>query len=113
MDHLPPGLHFGLPDHVYHADPSPRPSLSSTLARVILDQSPLHAWTRHPRLNPFYESEDRKTFDIGRAAHRAVLGAGGDYVAYPPEMLASNGESWGTPFWSSCGIADLPSISIS
>lgn len=75
----------------YHADPCPEPSLSSTLARVILAQSPLHAWTASPRLNPQFEPVEKKTFDIGRAAHRAVLGAGGDYVEIPESLLASNG----------------------
>jgi hypothetical protein len=75
----------------YHADPHDRPSLSSTLARVMLDQSPLHAWTQHPRLNPDHEPVERKVFDIGRAVHRAVLGAGGDYVAIPDELLSDDG----------------------
>ncbi|NDV52138.1 PD-(D/E)XK nuclease-like domain-containing protein [Salipiger sp. PrR003] len=88
---LPFGVHYGVSDDAYHADPAPRPSLSSTLARVVLDHSPLHAWWAHPRLNPDFEPVEKKTFDIGRAAHRAVLGAGGDYVAIPEEMLASNG----------------------
>jgi hypothetical protein len=65
--------------------------LSSTLARLILDRSPLHAWTAHPRLNPDWQPTERKVFDIGRAAHRAVLGRGGEYVAIPDELLASNG----------------------
>jgi hypothetical protein len=87
---LDAGLHI-IPESAYHADPAPAPSLSSTLARLILAKSPLHAWTAHPRLNPAWEPVEKKTFDIGRAAHRAVLGRGGDYVAYPTELLASNG----------------------
>lgn len=87
---ISPGLHR-IEAEAYHGDPCPQPSLSSTLARLILNRSPLHAWTAHPRLNPAWEPTEKKTFDIGRAAHRAVLGAGGDYVAYPPEILASNG----------------------
>jgi len=75
----------------YHADPCPEPSLSSSLAKILLNQSPLHAWTASPRLNPNWEPVERKTFDIGRAAHSAILGRGGAYLAYPPEMLASNG----------------------
>lgn len=91
MEYLAPGVH-DISAERYHADLlRPEPTLSSTLARKILNQSPLHAWTHHPRLNPNWESSDRKTFDIGRAAHRAVLGKGGDYLAYPPELLASNG----------------------
>lgn len=87
---LGPGIH-DISAEAYHADPAPVPSLSSTLARLVLNRSPRHAWTAHPRLNPDHESKDSKTFDIGRAAHRAVLGKGGDFVAYPPQLLAKNG----------------------
>lgn len=88
--HLGPGVH-AIDAQAYHADPCAEPSLSSTLARLLLNRSPLHAWTACARLNPEWEPNDRKTFDIGRAAHRAVLGRGGDYLAYPPELLAANG----------------------
>ena len=87
---LSPGVHSISADD-YHKDPAPAPSLSSTLARLLLNRSPLHAWTASPRLNPAWEPVEKKAFDIGRAAHRAVLGAGGDYVAYPAGYLASNG----------------------
>ena len=85
-----PGLHQISAD-AYHRDPCPDPSLSSTIAKTLLAQSPLHAWTISPRLNPDWQPIEKKTFDIGRAAHRAILGAGGDYVAIPEGMLASNG----------------------
>lgn len=87
---LTPGIHNIAADD-YHRDPAPDPSLSSTLARLLLNRSPLHAWTASPRLNPAWEPVEKKTFDIGRAAHRAVLGRGVDYVAYPAEYLSSNG----------------------
>lgn len=87
---LTPGVHV-IPEADYHADPAPQPSLSSTLARLILDRSPLHAWTASPRLNPMWEPTNSETFDIGRAAHRAVLGKGGDYVAYPEDIIGANG----------------------
>lgn len=87
---LAAGIHK-LTDAEYHSDPSGQPSLSSTIARKLIFQSPLHAWTAHPRLNPHYEPVEKKTFDVGRAAHRAFLGAGGDYVAIPADLLASNG----------------------
>lgn len=77
---------------LYHQDLiTPEPSLSSTLAKAMLSQSPLHAWHKSPRLNPDWKPENKKTFDIGRAAHRAILGAGGDYVAIPDGLLSSNG----------------------
>jgi len=92
MTHLSPGIHRDISDEIYHADTlCDRLSLSSTLARTIIGQSPLHAWTSHPRLNPDWEPTEKKTFDIGRAAHRAVLGRGGDYVEIPERYLASNG----------------------
>ncbi|MTH66731.1 PD-(D/E)XK nuclease-like domain-containing protein [Paracoccus shanxieyensis] len=87
---LGPGIHDISAD-AYHADPCATPSLSSTLARLILNRSPRHAWTAHPRLNPDYQGKESKTFDIGRAAHRAVLSKGGDYVAYPEHVLGKGG----------------------
>lgn len=88
--HLPPGIHR-VPAARYHSDPHEKVSLSSTLARALLDHSPLHAWWAHPRLNPDWTPTIRKSFDIGHAAHREALGAGGDYVEIPTEILASNG----------------------
>ena len=49
-----PGV-YSLPDDAYHADPCPGPSLSSSVAKLMLDRSPLHAWHAHPRLNPNFE----------------------------------------------------------
>lgn len=57
----------------YHADPCPEPSLSSSIARELLTNSPKHAWWAHPRLNPAYESEHKQAFDIGTAAHALLL----------------------------------------
>lgn len=75
----------------YHGDPAPEPSLSSTIAKILIKETPLHAWTISPQLNPEWEPINKKTFDIGRAAHRAVLGVGDDYEAIPDELLSSDG----------------------
>lgn len=83
---------YELPAETYHGDQMCAvPTLSSTLARLLLTRSPRHAWHASPRLNPDHVSADRKTFDIGRAAHRAVLGKGGDFQVYPAHTLAKNG----------------------
>lgn len=87
---LKSGIHH-LTSAEYHADPAPLPSLSSTLAKVITSKSPLHAWHACRRLNPDCKALESKAFDIGTAAHRALLGVGDDYVAIPEELLASNG----------------------
>ena len=74
---LTEGIHE-IDEATYHADPCPQPSLSSSIAKVLLGQSPRHAWVAHPRLNKNHEPEESGTFDIGSAAHRVVLGKGAD-----------------------------------
>lgn len=68
----PEGLHVIGADE-YHRDPCPEPSLSSTIARVLLAQSPAHAWWNHPRLNPDYAPTDSERFDLGTVAHALLL----------------------------------------
>lgn len=84
------GIYQIAPDD-YHADPCLEPALSASLAKLIVSRSPCHAWTASQRLNPCYEGTNKKHFDIGRAAHRAVLGKGERYIAIPKTLLASNG----------------------
>lgn len=92
LDFLPQGVHANISEDAYHADLiCERPSLSSGLGRLLLNKSPRHAWHASPRLNPNFQPKDTKVFDLGRAAHRCVLGKGGDYVAYPDQFLAKNG----------------------
>lgn len=75
-----PGRYSGIPAEVYHADPCPEPSLSSSVASILLDQSPWHAWEAHPRLNPLHVGKDSSAFDLGRAGHDMLL-EGGEKVA--------------------------------
>lgn len=70
IDH--PGA-YEMPATIYHADPCTEPSLDSTLARVLLQQSPLHAWQAHPRLSPSWEPETADRFDMGTFAHALML----------------------------------------
>jgi PDDEXK-like domain of unknown function (DUF3799) len=81
---LPPGIHYDIPAAAYHADPCEKPSLSSSIAKVILGKTPKHAWIEHPRLNPDYAARkarrDKKNgdkFDIGSVVHELLLGRGG------------------------------------
>jgi hypothetical protein len=67
-----PGFH-DMTDAEYHSDPCPQPSLSASIAKVLIGKSPLHAWYAHPKLNPDYEPERHSAFDIGTAAHEALL----------------------------------------
>lgn len=73
-DYLNTGAHAGIPETRYFADPCQVPSLTSSIAKTILQRSPRHAWEQHPRLNPNWQPEDPTRFDLGKAAHRLVCG---------------------------------------
>lgn len=62
----------------YHDDPCPEPSLSRSVAKVILERTPGHAKAIHPRLNPQAEEEEAEKFDLGTAAHAILLKAGSE-----------------------------------
>jgi hypothetical protein len=66
-----PGI-YDLPADVYHADPVPGGSLSSTGARKLLPPS-CPARFKYDRDNP---PESTATFDFGKAVHKLILGAG-------------------------------------
>ena len=70
---LQPGIHYDIKAEFYHADPAPEPSLSSSIGKLLLDRTPAHAWTAHPRLNPGYVHKDETKFDLGTAAHARAL----------------------------------------
>lgn len=64
----------------YHADPCPAPSLSSSVAKVLIAETPGHARLEHPRLNPEHEPRVATAgMDFGTACHR-LLFEGGDRV---------------------------------
>jgi hypothetical protein len=47
---LTTGFHYGIPAKAYHSDPCSVPSLSSGIARTLLNESPAHAHLAHPKL---------------------------------------------------------------
>src|SRR5260221_5320495 len=51
-----PGL-YDIADADYHADCCAVPSLSSSIVKLLDQQTPLHAWQAHPRLNPRFEEK--------------------------------------------------------
>lgn len=69
---MQPGFHQ-MTAKEYHADPCPVPSLSSSIANIILSQSSLHAWYAHPKLNPKYEPANNAILDAGSVAHAILL----------------------------------------
>lgn len=79
-----PGV-YNMPEDVYHRDPVPGGSLSSSGARKLLPPScpALFKYEQdHPR-------PPKKTFDYGTAAHQLVLGSG-------PGIVVVDADSWRT-----------------
>ena len=54
----------------FHLGP---PSLSASIAHVLLTASPSHAWYAHPRLNPEWAPESTEATDVGSIAHALLL----------------------------------------
>lgn len=67
-----PGI-YEMTDEEYHADPCPEPSLSASIAKKLIAQSPAHARHAHPRLNPGFAREEKEIFDRGTVAHALLL----------------------------------------
>lgn len=72
-----PGL-YNLSDEQYHADPCEVPSLSSSIAKLLLDRTPFHAWYKHPRLNRAFDEDEssQDKFNLGSASHDYMLQGG-------------------------------------
>lgn len=66
-----PGI-YQIPAAEYHADPCPEPSLSSSIANILLTRSPYHAYMHHPKLGDAIHEESSR-FDLGKAAHSMLL----------------------------------------
>jgi PDDEXK-like domain of unknown function (DUF3799) len=73
-----PGIYYDIAARDYFADPCPEPSLTQSICKILIDQSPAHARLAHPRLNPDYSEpfEYEKRLAIGNAAHKLLIGRG-------------------------------------
>jgi hypothetical protein len=80
-----PGVYDDMPNDVYHADPVPGGSLSSSGARKLLPPN-CPARFAYERNNP---STPKREYDLGHAAHLKVLGAG-------PELVIAEHDDWRT-----------------
>lgn len=63
---------YRLSADAYHDDCAPGPSLSSSGARTLIEECPAAFWW-NSYLNPAYQPEQKKSFDLGHAAHTALL----------------------------------------
>jgi hypothetical protein len=71
-----PGI-YDLPELAYHSDPvAPAPSLSRSIAKLLIEASPAHAYAQHPRLGgsaPAGPAAGDDDMDVGTAAHALFL----------------------------------------
>lgn len=72
----------------YHRDPCPTPSLSSSVADILIKQTPYHAWLAHSRLNPEYEEKTTAEQEFGSAVHALLLNSEAERI------VVVSGESW-------------------
>ncbi len=63
---LAQGIHLSVPSAVYFADPAAQPSLTQSIAKILIEKSPLHAWHEHPRLGGKPDEPD-DTYSSARA----------------------------------------------
>lgn len=71
---MEPGIYSKMSFDEYLADPCPEPSLTRSTIKDLLSGCPAKAWFNHPRLNPNYNPDEDKKFDIGTAAHALFVG---------------------------------------
>lgn len=62
----------------YFADPCATPSLSQSIAHILVSQSPRHAWQAHKRLGGGLPDDSTQAIDDGAVIHKLLLGAGVD-----------------------------------
>lgn len=75
----------------YHKDPCERPSLSSSMAHRIVDESLLHAWTFHPKFGAA-EDESSPDQEAGTILHKLLLGKGADIAVLDVDEFRSNAD---------------------
>lgn len=71
-NHTTPAI-LSMPSETYHADPCDQPSLSASIAKLLITGSPAHAKAAHPKLNPDLVTTEETKFDIGTVAHALLL----------------------------------------
>lgn len=84
-----PGIYEGIPASLYHADPW-GPTLSASMAHLLVSRSPAHAYARHPRLGGVSEDEESEAMDAGSVLHGLILGAGAEIVVVEADSWRTN-----------------------
>lgn len=91
---LGPGFHRISKEH-YLSDPCDRPSLSASIAHVLISESPSHAWACHPRGLALKEDPTRAMVQ-GTAVDSLLLGGDAELVCLPEELPNAKGALYPT-----------------
>ena len=68
-----PGIYDNILEVIYHTDPCPEPSLSSSIAKVLFNRSPANAYQQHVRLGGGLDEKSRAHVDLGKVAHQVAI----------------------------------------
>jgi hypothetical protein len=82
-----PGLVFDMSDEVYHSDPVPSGSLSSTFARLLTNHVPIKADALRRNRKP------TASMNLGKAAHATALGAGPKLIVWQYDGRTKDGKA--------------------
>jgi hypothetical protein len=104
---LAEGLHYGVKASDYHADPCASPSLSSTLARTLLDKSPAHAALEHPKLGA-QKRESTAAMSKGTLVHALLSGSDEIEVGQFENFKTKAAQEWRDGVEASGRVAVLP-----
>lgn len=113
-----PGIFSALPMGTYLADPCPAPSLSSSIAVKLLQDSPFHAWAHHARNPKCIPRKASKEMNLGTVAHALALEKSvADVVVIDPKDYPSRpkrkGEAGSIPRgWTNVAIKEARGIAI-
>lgn len=75
----------------YLADPAPEPSLSSSIAKMLVSQSAAHAWCAHPR-GANHRKDPTAAMLNGTLIDSLLCGADTEVVELPEEMQDAKGK---------------------
>lgn len=91
---MKPGIYPYIDSKTYFDDPAPEPSLSQSIAKIIIEKSPRHAMIEHPRLMPVSIDDEAEKYvksqAIGNAAHKLILGRGKEIEIIKANDFRSN-----------------------
>lgn len=88
------GFHPNLPKNEYLADPCHRPSLSSSIASLLLQRSPAHAFAAHPRLGG-HRSDPTEAMLKGSLLDSLLCGGDAEIIESPyDEYRTKEAREW-------------------